>query len=64
MPKIRPGETEPQAYITVRLPADLYKTVRELALKHDVTLGEAFRLLLDKVRLEAYEEALKERKKK
>ena len=56
MPKIRPGEKEPRPYVTARLPHDLYKTVRELAIKHDCTIGEAFEIFIDKVRLEAQEQ--------
>lgn len=61
--KIVPGGPEPRPQITARLPYEMYKTVRELAIKHDVTIGEAFELLLDKIRIEAEERANEEIKK-
>lgn len=56
MAKIRADETGPLASVSVRIPESLYRRVRELALRHDVTLGQAFDLLLDQIRLEAQDE--------
>ena len=53
--KIVPGGPEPNPQITARLPYKTYLVVRELAIKHDVTIGEAFELLLHKVQIETEE---------
>lgn len=55
MAKIRP-EPGTVATVAIRVPENLYRQLRELALRHDVTLGQAFDLLLDKIRLEAEEQ--------
>lgn len=56
MAKLRPDPAAPVATISVRVPETIYAQVRELALRHDVTLGQAFDLLLDKVRIDARRE--------
>jgi len=53
MAKVRPDPAAPVATVSVRVPETIYAQIRELALRHDVTLGQAFDLLLDKVRLDA-----------
>ena len=50
--RMKLAETGPELYVNARLPYDVYQQVRELALRHDVTIGEATRMLLDKVRIE------------
>ena len=56
MPKIRPAEAGAVATVAVRVPETLYRQLRELALRHDVTLGQAFDLLFDKIKLEAQDQ--------
>ena len=45
------------ATVQVRIPEGVYRKLREIAIRHDVTLAQAMDFLFDEIRIEAEETA-------